>query len=287
MSGLFTWTHQTLADLGTAPKKALGQNFLIDPSVVDRIVALIDPQPDDQVVEIGGGLGVLTRPLADRVARLVIFELDDTLRPHLAKTLAGTAQVHFLPDAIADWDRAAPLLDPARPVKIAGNIPYQITGALLERVVANQLGAGWETITLMVQREVADRMLAAAGDTERGKLSVFVEFHTLPGRRFPVSREAFYPKPNVDSTVLQLRPRPVPLLETHELPVFDKLLERGFHMRRKTIWNNLREGLTNEQAAIYRAGYEANGLDLTKRPQDWDLRSWLKAFWVERELKTG
>ena len=280
-------TRDTLKELGIAPSKKLGQNFLISERVVEQIVGMVSPEQDDQIVEIGGGLGVLSTRLASRVRRFVVFEVDRVLNPHLTQLLKAVPQATVLGDALTRWEEALPLLDASSPVKIVGNIPYQITGPLLERVFANRLGSGWETITLMVQREVADRMVAQPGDSERGRLSVAVEFHALVDRSVQVGRESFHPKPSVDSTVLQLRPRPVPLLEAHEIPQFERLIEAGFHMRRKTLWNNLREPLTNEQAEILKAGLEANGVNLVQRPQDVDMRTWLKVFWVERELGIG
>lgn len=285
-SSLLAWTRQTLQQLEIHPSKKLGQNFLVSEPAVQAIIDVIKPQPEDQIVEIGGGLGVLSQRLAPRVARYVVYEVDRVLNPYLKELLSGIPGAVVLNDALADWASAAQYLDPSRPVKIVGNIPYQITGPLLGKVFGEELGVPWETVTLMVQREVADRMFAKPGATERGRLSVGVEFHALPGPKIPVSREAFHPKPNVDSTVLQLRPRPVPLLERHEIPVFEQLVGRGFHMRRKTIWNNLRAPLSNEQAEVLKAALEANKVDVMKRPQDLDLRTWLTIFWVERELKT-
>ncbi|HYE76845.1 MAG TPA: 16S rRNA (adenine(1518)-N(6)/adenine(1519)-N(6))-dimethyltransferase RsmA [bacterium] len=281
---LGAWTRQTLQRLDIKPSKKLGQNFLVAEGPVQGIIDLVDPKPDDQVVEIGGGVGVLSRRLAPKVSRYVVFEVDRVLNPHLDELLAEVPGAEVLGDALTEWTDASAHLDSSRPVKVVGNIPYQITGPLLERIFSDSLGAPWETVTLMVQREVAERMFAKPGDAERGRLSVAVEFHALPGPKFPVSREAFHPKPNVDSTVLQLRPRPVPLLDREQVPAFEALLERGFHMRRKTIWNNLRDPLTSEQAELLKAGLEANGVEVSKRPQDLELKTWLKIFWVERDL---
>lgn len=286
MTSLGATTRAVLQELGAKPSKKLGQNFLVQEATVAAIVRLIDPQPDDQIIEVGGGIGTLTAALAPRVSRLVVFEVDRVLKPWLEQQFADQPQVTVLGDALAEWSAAGALLSPDRSLKIVGNIPYQITGPLLERALSDTLPVPWQSITFMVQEEVADRMLAAAGEPERGKLSVIVELHALAGGRLPVGRDAFHPKPNVDSLVLQLRPRPVPLLEAAQIPRFQGLLSRGFHMRRKTVWNNLRAGFGGTDLERLKGYLESNGVPLMKRPQDLTLREWLKAFWVEEELRS-
>jgi len=279
-------TRAMLEEIGAKPSKKLGQNFLINEQVVRDIVRLIDPKPEDQLIEIGGGLGTLTDALVPRVGTLVVFEVDRLLHPHLVARYDDQQHVTVLTDALTEWASAKASLDPSKPVKIAGNIPYQITGPLLERAFSDILGIPWQSITLMVQKEVAERMFSSAGDTDRGKLSVIVEFHSIISGQLHVTNDAFHPKPQVDSMVIQLTPRPVPLLESAQIPHFQAMLDRAFHMRRKTVWNNLRDTLDPEAAARLRGYLEANGVPLEKRPQDLTLREWLKAFWVEEELRT-
>lgn len=284
MSILAAWTRQTLRDLGAAPSRKLGQHFLVDQTVVDRIVAQAAPLPGETVLEIGGGLGVLTQALAARAERLIVFEVDRLFRPFLAQTFAPQPHIQVYGDVLTEWDTAIAPLDPAAPALIVGNLPYQITGPLLELITAHPPPGGWRQAVVMVQREVADRMWAEPGDTERGRLSVLIEFHCLPGTRFSVGPESFHPKPQVGSTVLQLRPRPVPLLATGEVPAFTALVAKGFHMRRKTVWNNLRAGFPEADPDRLKAYLEANGVPLEQRPQDLPLKAWLKAYWVVREL---
>ena len=218
-------------------KKALGQNFLVDPNLQRKIVDALDPQPGDTIIEIGPGTGALTRHLVERAGRVVAIEKDDALAAALRDELRdrpGFELIHA--DALT-----VPLASLARngdTVKVVGNIPYNITTPLVFHLLDRPVYA--DRIVLMVQREVADRMVAEPGDRAFGALTVGVRTAADVERLFHVGRAAFRPVPNVDSTVIRLRPhRPRRLDEREEIDV-RTLTRVAFSRRRKQLQKILR-----------------------------------------------
>ena len=185
-------------------KKSLGQNFLVDPNLQRKIVEAVDPARDDTVIEVGPGQGALTDRLADAAGRLVAVELDDRLAETLAARFAGADHVRIVHADILEWE-PGPALD-APTVKVVGNIPYNITSPLLFRLL--EWRPAPERIVVMVQREVADRILADPGEKAYGALTVGIRAVADVERLFHVGRGSFRPVPNVDSTVIGVRPRP-------------------------------------------------------------------------------
>jgi 16S rRNA (adenine1518-N6/adenine1519-N6)-dimethyltransferase len=229
-----------IADLlrarGLAPKKRFGQNFLADPHAARTIAEAATTPPGGTVLEIGPGLGALTRPLLERAERVVAIERDGDLVPilagELAEAVAGGELTIVEADALAvDW--AAELSAGPRPHALAGNLPYLITGKLLERAVG--LADAVDRAVFMVQAEVADR-LAALPDTEAyGALTVFVQAAFLVRKILTVKGGAFYPRPEVDSAVVLLVPhRPRLAAETE---AFRAVVKAAFGARRKTLRN--------------------------------------------------
>jgi 16S rRNA (adenine1518-N6/adenine1519-N6)-dimethyltransferase len=240
-------------------KRRLGQNFLVDPNLQRKIVDALEPSPTDTIVEIGPGLGALTHHLAETGARLVAIELDDDLAPDLAARYADRPNVTIVHDDILDWDPDA-LGAPAR-LKVVGNIPYNITSPILFRVL--EWAVRPERIVLMIQKEVADRVLAAPGAKAYGALSVGVQAQADVERLFNVGRQAFRPVPGVDSTVIRIRPGPANGPGTGE--PLRALTRAAFGMRRKQLQKILRTapgyGLDPEPA-------ERVLVDLGLRPED-------------------
>jgi len=219
-----------------APKKRFGQNFLADPHAARTIAEAATTPPGGTVLEIGPGLGALTRPLLERAARVVAIERDRDLVPILAGELSGAVASGALTiveaDALAvDWAEA--LSAGPRPHAIAGNLPYLITGKLLERAVG--LADAVDRAVFMVQAEVADR-LAALPDTEAyGALTVFVQAAFAVRKILAVKGGSFYPRPEVDSAVVLLVPhRPRRAAETE---AFRAVVKSAFGARRKTLRN--------------------------------------------------
>jgi 16S rRNA (adenine1518-N6/adenine1519-N6)-dimethyltransferase len=222
-------------------KKRLGQHFLADENILTVIERLAELGPDDVVLEIGPGLGVLTRRLADRAGHVHAVELDRSLEPHLADLLArDNVDLHW-GDALA-LDLAA--LDPA-PTKLVANLPYNVATP----IVAESF-AGLPTVehwTVMVQREVADRFFAEPSTKAYGAVSVIVQLASERTGFHPVPRTVFRPPPNVDSALLAFRRAPLP----ERFPHVKRVVEASFAHRRKTLPNSIAlAGLaTREEAA--------------------------------------
>jgi 16S rRNA (adenine1518-N6/adenine1519-N6)-dimethyltransferase len=249
--------RELLARHALRPKKSWGQNFLGNAELAARIAELATTPAGGTVVEIGAGLGALTRPLLERAARVVAIERDrdlvGVLREEFASSLATGQLVLEEADAKAVDYRALAALGP-RPHVVAGNLPYQLTGVLLERITG--VGEHLDRVVVLVQLEVADRMVAAAGTPSYGGLSVFLQAQFEPRRAMLVRKGAFYPEPRVDSAVVVLEPRRPPV--TRETDLFRALVAAAFGQRRKQLknaWRDVVEPTVLESAAA-RAGID-------------------------------
>jgi 16S rRNA (adenine1518-N6/adenine1519-N6)-dimethyltransferase len=211
-------------------KKSLGQHFLVDANILGVIGRLAELDPSDVVLEIGPGLGVLTRYLADRVATVHAVELDRSLEPHLTEALGGRPDVGLLFGDALKVDLAA--LEPP-PRKLVANLPYNVATP----IVAESLEGlpSIERWCVMVQREVADRFFAQTGTKAYGAVSVLVQLAAERTGFHPVSRTVFRPPPNVDSALVAFRRRPLPA----RFDVVRRVVEAAFGHRRKTLPNAL------------------------------------------------
>ena len=244
-------------------KKSLGQNFLIDPNVQRKIVESLSPSPHDVVMEIGPGQGALTRHLAGRVGRLVLVELDDVLAARLAEEFAATPGVEVIHRDVLQVPLEEVSPDPAR-LKVIGNIPYNITTPILFGLLERRPRPA--EIVLMVQREVADRILAPPGSKTYGAMAVGVRAVAEVERVMNVGRTAFRPVPDVESSVIRVVPHDPPRIAPEDEEALRKLTRFAFGQRRKQFQRILRDayGLTAEQ--VERVGAEV-GMDLQARPE--------------------
>ena len=221
------------------PKKALGQNFLVDRNVLDRIVEAVAIAPDDAVLEIGPGRGALTTLLAERATRVMAVELDRDLVPVLRKLFVGRPNVEIIPADILAVDLPALLsAHGAQQWKVAANLPYNISSQVLFRFLDHP--RLFASLVLMFQREVGERLLASPATKEYGILSVFCRLHFDISRVLLVRPGAFYPVPKVDSIVLKFVPLAAPRVEVGDEALFRRLVKASFGQRRKTLWNCLR-----------------------------------------------
>ena len=235
-----------LKEFGVRPKRDLGQNFLIDDNILRVILGLLECRSSDVVLEVGAGLGVLTRGLAEVAAHVHAFEVDRSLEGPLEATLqgaSGTVSVHFGDILKASLEE----LDP-RPTLCASNLPYSVAGPFL--IESLQRMPGVRRYVVMVQREVAERITADPGTKDYGVLSVWVQLYAQVSRARALSRSIFYPQPHVDSSLLvldRLRESQVPAVGTSQMRA---VIQAAFGQRRKTLVNCLAAGLslTREQA---------------------------------------
>lgn len=245
------------------PKKRLGQNFLTDPNAARRIAEAATTPPSGTVLEIGAGKGALTAPLLARAARVIAIERDPDLIPVLRERFADAIEAGRLTliegDAtLLDWPEL--LAQGPAPRTIAGNVPYLITGLLIERATA--AAEHIDGAVFMVQKEVADRLIAAPGSKEYGTLTIFVRAAFDAERALIVRAGSFFPKPEVDSAVVRLVPvRPRRAQETE---AFRAAVKAAFTMRRKTLRNAWRGLLGFSDAEIVRRA-EAAGISLDAR----------------------
>lgn len=241
-------TNEILDHFNLHARKAYGQNFITDPSVVAKIAAL--SQCDQQaVIEIGPGIGALTEQLALRAKKVLAFEIDERLPEVLAYSLAEYDNVEirrqdFLKTELSEVTEA--LKKEADQVVLCANLPYYITTPLLFKIFESK--AEIDVITVMMQKEVADRMAAKASTKDYNALSVIVQFYYEVKTVMRVPRTVFHPKPNVDSSVVQFVRRNK-TAELKDEALFLEVTKACFKQRRKTIYNNLRDYLGDKQAA--------------------------------------
>jgi 16S rRNA (adenine1518-N6/adenine1519-N6)-dimethyltransferase len=261
-----------LRSLDVRPSRRLGQNFLTDPRVAERIAALADERdPGAAVVEIGPGLGALTERLARSGRTVVAVELDHRLAERVESVLEPYPASRVVQGDILEQGLEA-LLPGDAPVTVVANLPYSITTPAIEWVLGQ--GPRIRDAYLMVQREVAERMVAVPGRKEFGSLSVFLSLHAEIESLFRVSPGAFHPRPEVDSIVVRLSPRPYPGTTAEERADAERLARAATGGRRKTIGNALARGL-GIAAADARGLLRAAGVDSTRRGESLSVEEWL------------
>ena len=231
-------------------KRRFGQNFLIDRGVVDRIIHVVRPQADETIVEIGPGRGALTSRLVERAGRVVAIEFDRDLVPELRKQFLNSNLKLIEADALtADFCN---VIQPSQSARVVANLPYNIATAILQRLIEQRNCLS--ELTLMLQREVVDRITAEAGSSERGYLSVLVEAYCETEKFFDVAPQAFRPVPKVWSTVVRLRVRSRIAADVKDEKLLWQIVSAGFAQRRKTILNNLRDAPESIQELLKKRG---------------------------------
>ncbi len=254
MSELLATPHGTmeiLNEFGIKAKKKYGQNFLISRNVVDEIVEAAKITKEDCVLEIGPGIGTMTQLLSEAAGYVVAVEIDESLECVLDRTLEDKDNVTILFQDILKTDLSAisQEYNSGRPLKCVANLPYYITTPILLQLF--QEAEHFESITIMVQKEVADRILATEKDKEYGALSLAVRYYSEPERVCIVPPGCFIPRPGVDSAVLRLQIRHEAPVEADETFLF-ALIRASFNQRRKTLANALSHGLQNREYAVDR-----------------------------------
>jgi 16S rRNA (adenine1518-N6/adenine1519-N6)-dimethyltransferase len=223
-------------------RKRFGQHFLHDRNVIDRILRAIDPQPGEYLLEIGPGQGALTYPLLQRCERLTAIELDRDLVPLLEKQAASLGQLEIINADILKFELAS--IATREKFRLVGNLPYNISTPLMFHLLESSHLI--RDMHFMVQKEVAQRIVAGAGDASYGRLSVMLQFHCSCQYLFDVAPTCFKPPPKVDSAVIRMIPLENPAQDIDNYARFSKIVQSAFSQRRKTVSNSLKPILDRE-----------------------------------------
>lgn len=238
-------------------RKRFGQNFLHDQGIIDAIVAAVDPQPEQHLVEIGPGRGALTLPLLAHCGRLDVIELDRDLVPLLRERLTGRAQLAIHQADALQFDYRS-LRSHGEKLRIIGNLPYNITTPLLFHLLAQ--ADCIEDMCFMLQKEVVERICAQPGGKQYGRLSIMVQYQCDADLLFTVPPEAFDPVPKVESAIIHLRPRTAGRGGDVPLSALNTIVTAAFSQRRKTIANTLKKLAGLQEFSLA-------GIDPAQRPE--------------------
>ncbi len=262
-------TRALLERLGHRPVRKLGQNFLIDGNIVRKSLGLARIQKDDTVVEIGPGLGTLTRELLDAGATVYAIEKDKCLAAHIREMEAELGgRLNLLEGDAMELPLAA-LPNPEEPFKIVANLPYAISTPWMEAIINGPMP---RSLTLMLQKEAADRFVANPGSKQFGSISIFLQAAFDTPQSHNVAASCFYPKPDVGSRLLHLEAKKTPFI----FPRHDRILIRElFQQRRKQIGTLLKKHV-NPQAAIWLSKLESLNIDPKTRPEQIEIETWIQ-----------
>ena len=235
-------------------KKKFGQNFLQDNNILNNIVALANITPNDLVIEIGPGGGALTSKLIERTNKLICFEIDTDLKDHLkqfenkgAKIIYGDFLKQDVNEVIKDCEYDN--------LYIIANLPYYITTPIITKIIESKLPV--KKCVFMVQKEVANRLSATTSTKDYNSLTIFINYYFSCKKAFDVSKNVFYPKPNVDSAIIELDKRDSPLVDVIDENKFFKLVKDSFVFKRKTLRNNLKGyNLIKIEEILKKYGYD-------------------------------
>ncbi len=258
------------------PSKRLGQHFLRDQRTIHRIIDALNPKTDETIVEIGPGTGALTSVLIERASRLIAVEFDNKLAPLLQERFGGYGNFKLVMADALTLDFCKEIL-PAQSARLVANLPYNISTAILQRLIAQR--ACINEMVLMLQREVVERLLAPAGSSDRGFISVLVEAYCEAEKLFDVAPGAFRPPPKVWSSVMRLKIRPRIDAESTDEGLLWEVVSAGFAQKRKTILNNLRHTSGRLQETLKRNGGASivlckAGIDLKRRAETLTIEEW-------------
>ena len=255
--------------------KSLGQNFLIDKDVLDSITEGADLNEDDLIIEIGPGIGVLTQAAAEKAGKVVAVEIDSGMIEVMRYTLADLDNVKVINGNILKTDIRA-LIEEEKGdlghVKIIGNLPYYITTAIIMKLLSENVDA--ESITVMMQKEVGDRIMAAPGSREYGAISAAVQYYSIVNRITEVDKTSFMPSPKVDSCVLRMDILDTPSASPEDEEHFFKVIRAAFGQRRKTLLNSL--GSTGAPKSVIAEALDESGVDRNRRAETLTLEEFAR-----------
>lgn len=242
--------HEILSRHGFKFTKSLGQNFITNPNLCPEIAEASGLGDGICALEIGPGIGVLTKELAERAEKVLAIEIDSSLIPVLRETLADYDNVTVLNEDVMKIDvrKAVREAFGDMPFVVCANLPYYITSPVLMKLLEEEIGA--QSITVMVQKEAADRITAAPGSRDCGAITSAIHYYSIPEKLFDVTKDNFVPAPKVDSSVISLLIREKPPVDIDDRKYFFKVIRAAFCQRRKTLPNSLSAGLGYDKGAV-------------------------------------
>ncbi len=261
---------------GFSFSKSLGQNFLINPSVCPKIAEMGGCKKGAAAIEIGTGIGVLTKELAERCDKVLAIEIDEGLKPILSETLAEYDNVEIVFADVMKTDLKsliAEKLDSFEEIYVCANLPYYITSPVIMRLLEERLPIS--AVTVMVQKEAAERLCAKPGERECGAVTIAVNYYSTPKLLFKVNRGSFMPAPNVDSAVIRLDISREPKFSVNDEALFFRLVHAAFAQRRKQMINPLSAALGIDKNELANK-MELCGVKATARPEELKMQDFVK-----------
>ncbi|MGC9977420.1 MAG: 16S rRNA (adenine(1518)-N(6)/adenine(1519)-N(6))-dimethyltransferase RsmA [Syntrophales bacterium] len=234
-----TTARKIVRDHGIRPLKHLGQSFLEDKNAINKIIKIADIQKDDVIVEIGAGVGLMTESIAQRARKVIALDVDPRMVGILKERMVSYHHVDVVLADVLQYDFSSAVGElPSRKIKVIGNIPYNISSQILFRLL--DCRDHISSMTLMFQKELADRLIAKPGTKSYGVPTVLVSMYLLCSREMVIPSDCFYPRPKVRSSVLKMVMREMPVVDLTDNDFFFKIVKTVFARRRKTLLNNLR-----------------------------------------------
>jgi 16S rRNA (adenine1518-N6/adenine1519-N6)-dimethyltransferase len=269
-----------LTEHGIIARKRLGQHFLSDRNIVNKVVETAGVGRDDTVLEVGSGLGIMTLVLADRAKRVIAVEIDPKLAEILREKTADRLNVEVIQKDILEIDFHRLYEKEEQRIKVVANLPYQISTPLLFRLIDSR--EAFSSLTLMIQKEVAVRMTAAPGGKDYGILSIFTQMVSDISIRFLIKPSAFFPSPKVESAVIHMVWKEKPIVDSEHVDWFKKVVSGSFNYRRKTLINALKHSrLSLPEDAPDRMN--RIGIDPQRRPETLAIEEFARLADVLRE----
>ena len=258
-------TKEIVSKYGFRFSKSLGQNFLVDGNIIKNICEGADITEADGVIEIGPGIGTLTQQISRYAKKVVAIELDKKLIPILEDTLDGIDNIKVINNDVlkVDLEKLIEEEFEGLNVKVVANLPYYITTPIIMKLLETKLPI--ESVSVMIQKEVAERMIAPPGKKDYGALSVAVQYHSKPEIITIVPKTVFIPQPNVDSAVIKLNINKTPPVEVKDEKLMFSVVKSAFGQRRKTILNALSGGYLELEKETIKQVLETAGIDPKKR----------------------
>ncbi len=265
---------------GLFPRKKLGQHFLVDPNILNKVVRTARVGKEDVVLEVGPGLGQMTVALSRQAKKVIAVEIDERLAAVLKQKLEDLPNVEVIRDDILEVDFKLLFKRETRPIKVVANLPYQISTPLLFRFIESK--EIFSVLTLMLQKEVAERMAACPGRKEYGPLSIFIQAFSDVSIQFIIKPTAFYPPPEVESALVHVTWKEKPMIETKDEDWFKRVVKACFSYRRKTLMNSLRHSELPLPESV-ESRVEKIGIDSRRRPETLSIQEFVK---LSEALKT-